>query len=832
VADPSQQNSLLMRDIVKDPSLLANKRKELDTLRADDNKEWAQNKEFYKGNQWVMWNNVSNSIETLGVAETDRPRYKVRLVNNVYQTNTNQLVAQMTKTRPVIHAVPGSGADSDVKAAQFAERLYEVKWDDLSLRSKLQSALVNAQISQGYWLITWDGLAGKAMKVMLDPNGQPIWDQELAGIFKEELRDAAKQAGQDPQQIIAQYEKVVYLGDMRVDVLDGPNVWLDPVPNNWEDCSYVIIKIPMTVDEIEARYGKVVTPNASSGDRTPALMYSTKNEANNRPANVRETFHIYHKPTPAMPRGRWACWIESPDMFLAESGWELPFSTLPIIKFSGIERPGSVYDEARGTGGRPMQKELNDIISGIAMHRRITMKPQMIAPVGSMRQRLTDEPGAVFEFNPVAGMTPEWRQTPPLPAYVFETLQDVQRRLDRHYNIMPTERSSLPARTDSGHMVELVMEAVADQLSPEIQRMEISLAKTGDIMAAYAQKYYQEERMLRIKGPGGSVSVKKFMNTDLDGSYSFEAEAGTGLPRTREGQIQQIKEMVEMGVLDPHEAIQYLPIAGLKGVQSRIASDEDFASRKIDKLIKGEPLNPAAMQQAIMAVQQTGQNPDTGDFFSSPEEAMAYVQSAALKPYLFENLQLSMHVVAEAMKAPEFEKYPPEVQSRFEDHFSQLRQTMFSIPQIDPNGVRVTLGLNGTVGPTAAAEILRKKGLYDITPDTMMEEPLETSVYDSVDKADADDAGNDPLTQLDQMLTIQAAQSSSQLKDAKTAQALAHAQGQAEQSAQQKAAEADRQAQLHEQAMTHAEQLHQQKLKQAEEAHQKQLKEKPSGPAK
>src|SRR6478736_565847 len=135
----------MMRDVVKSPVLLAEKRKALDTLRQDDAKEWAQNREFYRGNQWVMWNNVSQSLETLGVAETDRPRYKVRLTNNVFQTNTNQLVAQMTKTRPVIHAVPGSGADSDIKAAQFAERLYECKWDDLSLRSKLQSALVNAQ---------------------------------------------------------------------------------------------------------------------------------------------------------------------------------------------------------------------------------------------------------------------------------------------------------------------------------------------------------------------------------------------------------------------------------------------------------------------------------------------------------------------------------------------------------------------------------------------------------------------------------------------------------------------------------------------------------------
>lgn len=817
----AETNNTLMRDIVKSPSLLAQKRKDLDTLRQDDNAEWAQNKEFYRGNQWVMWNKVSQQLETLGVTETERPRYKVRLVNNVYQTNTNQLVAQMTKTRPQIHAVPSSGADSDMKAAQFAERLFEYKWDDLSMRSKLQSALVNAQLSQGYWLVTWDGLAGKSMKVMLNPaDGQPIWDQELAGIFKEELREQAKQVGMDPQELISQFEKVVYMGDIRVDVLDGPSVWLDPVPNNWEDCAYAICKFPMTVDDIQARFGKKVTPNASSGDQAPQLMYSSKSDASRRPSNVRETFHIYHKPTPALPQGRYAVWIEGPDEFLYQGAWEFPFSMLPLVKFSGIERPGSVYDEARGTGARPMQKEMNDIISGIAMHRRVTMKPQMIAPVGSMRQRLTDEPGAVYEYNPVAGMTPEWRQTPPLPNYVFETLQDVQRRLDRHFNIMPTERSSLPARTDSGSMVELVMEAVADQLSPEIQRMEIALAKTGDLIAAYAQHFYQEERMLRIKGPGGSVSVAKFQNADLDGSYSFEAEAGSGLPRTRAGQMQQIKELVEMGTLDPREAVMYLPIAGLKGVRTRLASDEDFANRKIDKLIKGEPLNPAAMQQALSAVTQTGQDPRTGEFFTSPEEAIAFVQSAALAPYSFENHQVSMHVIAEQMKTTEFEKYGPDVQQRFEDHFQQLQGALMSVPQIDPNGVRVTLGLNGTVGPTAAAEILAKKGLTGITPDVMMEQPLETSVYDSMDKPDADEAGNDPLSEFEQMSMIQAQQSANQLKDAKAVHQLASAQHTAEKSAEGTAAEQRR-----------AEERHQQEMRHREEQHSKKLKA-PDGPAK
>ena len=756
----------LMRDIVRDPSLLAEKRKELESLRLEHVSNWAQNREFYRGNQWVYWNDTAGRIETLGVGETQKPRYKVRLTSNVILPGVQQLVAQMTKTRPTIRATPDSGADRDIKAAEMAERLYEYLWDELGLTTKLMSALTHAQISQGYWLVTWDSLAGKEMRVTLDPEtGAPIWDEMLADGFRDDLRAVADEMGIPYSELSALYERQVYVGDIRVQVLSGEQVWLDPTVQNFEDCAYVVCKFPMTVDEIEARYKKRVTPNASTSEDRPALAY-TGGGRDERPRNVREVYHLYHRPTPALPKGRYVCWIEGPNEILYQSDWEFPFSKLPLIKFPGIERPGDVYDEARTTHARPLQKELNLTVSGIAMHKNLTMKPQMLAPVGSLRQRLTDEPGAVIEYAPIQGASPEWRQIPSLPGYVFEHLNTIQSRIDRLFNLLPTERSQLPARTDSGQLVELVQEAVADQISPEIQRMERSLALAGELMAAYAQEYYEEPRMLKIKGPGGAVQVKKFLNADIKGGFSFSAEAGSGLPRTRAGQVAQIREMVEMGVLDPREAVQYLPVAGLKGVQQRLQADEEMAHRRVEKLLQGEPINMPAMQDAVMTIEASGMNPMTGEYFSGPEEAMAFVEQAALSPLPHENLAVMMFVVGQHMKSVEFERYPPEVQDRFYKHFALMQQAVSGQSEAT-EPVKTTLSLKGTVGPTVAAEILQQSGVQGATPDTMREQPLETSVYDSVDKADADEAGNDPLTDEEKLLSIQQAAATHTLKMAK-----------------------------------------------------------------
>lgn len=800
MADEAKNRTLAMREVVREASTLAEKRKELENLRSDDVREWSLNHEYYRNNQWVFWNSTSRQIETLGVDDSEKPRYKVRLTANEITPGVQQLVAQMTKTRPTIHAVPSSGADRDVKAAQMAERLYEFWWDEFALGSKLQSALTHAQISQGYWLIDWDDLAGSAMRVMLNPEtGQPMTDEQLADVFREELREQEQAFGLPPGSLLDMFEKTVYVGDIRIQVLDGFQVWIDPSVQTFEDAQYAICKIPLAVDEIEARFGKRVEPDASTATRRPILMGTRVKD--DRPKNVRDVFFLYHRPGPTMPKGKYVVWIEGPNEILAQSDWAYPFTELPLVKFPGIERPGSVMDEPRITFARPVQKELNNKVSKVAMHMNLTMKPQMIAPVGSLRQRLTDEPGAVFEYAPIQGLQPEWRPIPSIPAHSFEYIAQLQARLGRIFNQMPTERSQLPARTDSGELVELVQEAVADQISPEILRMEQALARAGDLMAALAQERYTEPRLMHVKGPGGSVQAKKFLNADLKGGFSYQTEAGSGLPRTRAGKIQQVKEMIEMGAITPQEALPYLPVAGLKTIQARLAADEDFAYRKIEKLVKGEPLNIPALQQALGAV-QSGMNPQTGEFFQSPEEAISFVEAAALSPFPFENLQVSAFVLSQHMKSVEFEKYPPDVQSRFDQHFGMISQQLAG-QQVVAEPIKANLSLKGTVGPTVAAAILRQNGVQEATPETMAEPPLETSVYDSVDKPDADEAGNDPLTQAEQMMSMMQAEETHQLKTAKASHELAKADAEA--------ARAEEDADI---ARSRDEEIHQERLRQ------------------
>lgn len=793
---------------LKDAASLIARREELEQLRSDDSRDWALNRAFYRNDQWVIWNRVNQQVESLPVNDGDRPRWKVRITSNQVTPGVNHHVALMTKTRPIIRAMPDSGADQDIKAAQVAEAIYDSLWRDLDLNSKLQTSLSDAQLSQGYWKITWDDLAGKPMKVMLRPDGQVETNPQLAEAYKEELKAQAEQMGLDPQQLISQYEKTLYVGEIRVECLPGENVWVDTTATNFSDAKYVICRHAMDPDEVYARWKKRVEPDSTPDSGAAPLAY--RRPTDKRPKTTVNVYIGYFRPQPSLPQGRLVVWVESPAQILADDPWPYPFQEMPIVQFPGIERPNSVYDEARTTLVRPLQKELNRTISQIVQNKDLGIKPQMLAPAGSLRQKLTDEPGVAIEYTPLQGLKPEWRDPPPIPATTFEILQDIQQRIDRIYNRLPSQRDQLPARVDSGQTVQLIQEAVADQITPEIRRLETALAQAGKLIAAYAKAYYIEPRFLKIVGPGGAVKTRKFMNADLEGGFSFHPTMDTGLPRTRAGRFQQVKELLEMQLIDPRSALKHLELADFQGLTAKISADEDQAEREQDKLVQGAPINLAALQQAVSAVQQ-GINPQTGQPFQSPEEmqqAQQMVEDAALQPLPYENKQAHVDTHTDWMKTLEFENLPPDVQQRAIRHLQLTQQEIQSEQPTDPKSLP---GLNISASATTSAKVMAKiLNAHGIETDEneVAEEPLETSVYDSMDKPDTDSAGNDVLTAQElavneqaHQLEVMKAQHGMQIANEQAAVGLAKQQSQANIEAM-KAAQQQR----------HAEELHKAKV--------------------
>jgi hypothetical protein len=693
-------------------------------------RQWKLNLAFYKGKQYSFFPPRSDRLESLSTEEGEKPRHRVRIVSNQIIVGAHALLAQLTKTKPQFFAAPGSGSDHDIKASQMAQRLFEYWWSDLRLDEKLDEALLWSIIAgQGYWKVSWDPHAGKQMRFLMDPEGNPVVDDNMKDAFRAQL----EQMGIPPQ------EKVVYLGDIKIEALSPFDVYLDPTARTFEQCKWAICVHHLDADEIKARWGKDVRPDSVTSSPDTSLPFANAEDA--AEPDVRKVYIGYFLPSAAMPNGREVAWIDGADKdILEDKPWKYPTHDLPLIKFPGLRVPGGVYDDAPVTHSIPMQKELNKTISQIVEYKNLTINPVMIAPVGSLRTRRTNEPGQVLQYAPVGNMKPEFEALPSLPPYVFDHLNHISARLKEIFFSVDVLEGKVPPNVEAGIAIDLLQEMASDRLAPIIKLIELGLARSGQLMLGLAQQYYIEPRLLRIRGSGGSIQVKRFTQADINGGVTISAKVGSGLPRTRAGRQAQIERLVELQMVPPDKAMKFMELGDYKGLSDQMEADEDHAYREVEMLIKGQPINPEAIQAAMEQVNR-GINPESGETLSGdPAEIQYLLQRASLQPGPVDNHGVHYDVLRSFMIGVEFQNLPPEIRQRFYTHAELTQAAMQQLPSPEAQAPRVNLQVKATTGPSVMAKILHGAGV-DVTPNDTAEPPLETWVTDSVDKPDADAAG-------------------------------------------------------------------------------------------
>lgn len=173
--------------------------------------------------------------------------------------------------------------------------------------------------------------------------------------------------------------------------------------------------------------------------------------------------------------------------------------------------------------------------------------------------------------------------------------------------------------------------------------------------------------------------------------------------------------------------------------------------REHDKLLQGVPLNEAAAMKAqadlLAALADPPMDPETGEVMALDPALMQATIDAPLQPLPFENYATHLEVHASYMKSPEFEELPLDVRTRFYQHFEFTQRAVDEAKSVQGEAPRVSLQLRGPIGPSTGSKILQQAGVKGVTPQEMLEPPLDTVIIDNKDKPNAPDA---QFTQLDQ----------------------------------------------------------------------------------
>jgi hypothetical protein len=225
--------------------------------------------------------------------------------------------------------------------------------------------------------------------------------------------------------------------------------------------------------------------------------------------------------------------------------------------------------------------------------------------------------------------------------------------------------------------------------------------------------------------------------------------------------------MLQMGILSPTKAYKYMDMADFKGVQMQFEADEEQAMREHDKLMDGGIINEQAAKQAqeqlMMSMMQGGQ--------VDPQLLQQSVD-AGLQPLAYENKSAHLEAHAAFMKSAEFETLPAEVKDGFYKHYQFTMEALQGEAAPTGDAPKVSLQLRGAVGPTVGSKILNQSGVKEVTPQELLEPPLDTVVIDNKDKPNSEGGAGGQMDQY-QMDLLQKLQGNQVLADQKVANTLA-----------------------------------------------------------
>lgn len=508
---------------------------------------WQECLAFFDNDQYVEVFN-DNRLDRLETREGGaKPRHRPRLTRNRYTPAIVNECAMVTNRVPVYEATPVNGDPKPTNAARFGEKALLAQYEARDVKGL---AIDTAQ----YALITGAGFTW------------PYWNADV-GEF-----------------IVGPEGEILREGEIGVHVLhQGEVMWQTGM--DFYDARYYCVRKAQPVDEIMRRKGYIGPPDLSPNAQ------SAPHEAR-RGEEAKDLAYVYHyleRPSNEKPTGRWLQICQG--MLIHEElaypcDYDEPcLQWIPYVKRRHRDRPLSL-----GELMLDIQRTYNRTINQIVAYKNLVLNPQVFAPIGSLRQQLDDTPGAVWEYRPISGLKPEWREMPDLPVGLFKVLDQC---IDDWREI--TGQHQLPQGIESGSGVQAINEREQSRRAVFVARLADWYARLGMAMLRLMQKHYTEDRLLVLQGRFGVETLQDFRGSVLKGIAEVRVAPGSIEPRTRAAQQAIIMSLVDRQLVDPKKAIAALRAGTADSIIDGYELNKAKQHREIQQFIAAGTMQATAL---------------------------------------------------------------------------------------------------------------------------------------------------------------------------------------------------------------------------------------------
>lgn len=526
----------------EDIALVQHVRQKLEETRASANRIahegiWMTNIAYILGYDGLMYNTTSRQFQPINRASAYLKKSRIH-ANKILPTVQNRL-ARLSQNPPEYDIAPETNDTEDKDAARLSAQVLESLIDKCEIHKKrLFLYMWLQQCGHSYIKVSWDPSLGKPM---MGPEG-----------------------------------KIVYEGDVRVDVESPFAVFPDPYAKTDDDAQYLIVAKVRQLDYFKAHYprrGHLVREE-------PTWLMSAQYEQRINSINTRgpaqggmsESFKNsaiemvkYEARSSQYPNGRMI--ICANGILLDQK--ELPVGEIPLAKFDDTVIGGKYYSETPVTHARPIQDQYNETLRRRAEWTRRLLAGKYKAPRGSgiAQEGMNDESGEVLYYNVVPhamGANIEPLPVPQIPEYAYKEEDRLDNIINYIFGISDVSRGILPSASIPAIGAQLLQEQDQTRLSVVTELHERSWSKVYRLMLKHVESLYKVDRKLKMAGKSREYIIREINGLMLRGNTDVRVRRGSTQPNSKTLKRQDIVNTMSLGLLgnpeDPNVANKILPL--------------------------------------------------------------------------------------------------------------------------------------------------------------------------------------------------------------------------------------------------------------------------------
>ena len=542
-------------------------------------RSWYRNILYYMGEQWIVWSRSQKSFV---------PKYRKRKnqptpVDNVIRDHIRSMKAMIMNKDFDITVWPNSNDRDDRNASSLGEELLR----DINARDDF----INKDVEEDVAL--WMFITGTGF-----------------------IRDyASKDKG---QVIDIGNDQSIKTGEVVSENVIAFNVFVDETMGyRLRDKRHFGIQCLKSKDWIKDRWPEF--NNDAGGDaqminyqQTLARMVSSVSPLKNAGTELVSTGNVddedlsqYREiefaPTKKFPKGRYVVMVGNQ---ILEDQPRLPIKTdkdglwnYSLEDFRAIPVPGRFWGDSTINDLISPQNAINKIDQALEKNRKGLGRTTVISPTGVRLKKKSSADAAVLQltYDPAKakGIVPTMHNGIPLPNQVLDE-RSLQKEVVQDTSGDPKGvlRGKAPSGA-SGVMVDILRETAEQGHSPDVNRYFRALQRSYRKRLILAQDLYTEERMLKVSGSDGRVSVKHFIGADLRGNTDVRLELTSGMSTTNAGRVQVMKDLTMAGIFNeqiipPDIREELLKKMKISGFKNKMAADAKRAEEENSQAANGE----------------------------------------------------------------------------------------------------------------------------------------------------------------------------------------------------------------------------------------------------